>query len=408
MIVKKLKISNLKAYSESEFEFQPGMNLLVGVNGVGKTTALEALRICLSHILPGITASSNRKENFTESDIKIENDHLQIICDFEISYYPVNLQIELKRKENNSYKHTVKFTPDLEILTPRLSLREKQPNGIFFSTRRSLMVDREPTKGMIARGQSAAFSDALSSNREFNLRIFTDWIRSQIALGKEDSAILKSIEVLKNAIYHFLPGFSNLQLKQENGKYTFTIDKENTTLTVTQLSDGERGILSLVMDIARRLYLASPNIDDPLCEGNAIILIDELDLHLHPSWQRSIIPDLIRTFPNCQFIATSHSPQIIPALEPERIHIINSGEIIHPDRSLGMDTNWILKYLMEAHDRPDISAKAIAEVEQLIDEVELDEALEKIASWKKEGLDLPEWSVFEARIARFQILDNEK
>lgn len=403
MIIKKLHVTNLRAYKETEFEFQPGMNLLVGVNGVGKTTALEALQICLSQILPEITDFKDRKDNFKIDDIRIGNDSLKVTCDFELSKQPAKLVIDFKNELTTS-KPKISFFPELEKLSSNLTLSEKQPLGIFFSTKRSLMVDREPRKSMSAGGQAAAFAEALSINREFNLRVFTDWIRTQIILGKENPKILKSVKVLSEAIYRFLPGFSNLKLTHEDDKYMLTIDKGETTLYIHQLSDGERGVLALVMDIARRLYQANLGLEDPLQDGKAVVLIDELDLHLHPKWQRSIIENITRVFPNCQFIATSHSPQIIPALEPERIHIINNNEIIRPDRSLGMDTNWILKHLMESDDRPEVSINAIEEVEQLIDDIEFDQARELIEKYKSEGLDISEWVVFEARMSNLEIL----
>lgn len=419
MIIRKLHVTNLRAYKEAEFEFQPGMNLLVGVNGVGKTTALEALQNCLSQILPEITVSKNRKDNFSLNDIKIGSGNLQISCDFEINTQEFNLLIhrqkeKIRIKDNDTVRDHIEETPDFEKISPSLKAtfpqadkQKSQPVGIFFSTRRSLMTGSEPNKSTSAGGQAAAFAEALSINREFNLRVFTDWIRTQIALGKENPKILKSVEILSEAIYRFLPGFSNLQLTHEKDKYILTIDKGDTTLHFDQLSDGERGVLALVMDIARRLYQANPGLEDPLQDGKAVVLIDELDLHLHPKWQRSIVENLTRVFPNCQFIATSHSPQIIPALEPERIHIINNNEIIRPDRSLGMDTNWILKHLMESDDRPEVSINAIEEVEQLIDDVEFDQARELIEKYKSEGLDISEWVVFEARMSNLEILGED-
>lgn len=419
MIIKKLHITNLRAYKEAEFEFQPGMNLLVGINGVGKTTALEALQICISQILPEITVSKNRKENFSLNDIKIGTSNLQVSCDFEIDGNEFNLLIHrqketLKPKAIGVVRDQIEETPDIEKISPSLKAtfpqadkQKNQPVGIFFSTKRSLMIDREPAKAMSVGGQAAAFAEALSINREFNLRIFTDWIRTQIALGKENPIILKSVQVMGEAVYRFLPGFSNLQLKNEDGKYTLTINKGETTLHINQLSDGERGVIAVVMDIARRLYQANPGLKDPLTEGKALVLIDELDLHLHPKWQRSIVENLTRVFPNCQFIATSHSPQIIPALKPEKIHIINRNETIRPDRSLGMDTNWILKHLMESDDRPEISVKAIEEVEELIDNIEFEQARELIDKYKSEGLDISEWVIFEARMSNLEILGED-
>jgi predicted ATP-binding protein involved in virulence len=167
-------------------------------------------------------------------------------------------------------------------------------------------------------------------------------------------------------------------------------------------------MLAVAIEIARRLVLANPVSEDPVKSGDGVVLIDELDLHLHPKWQRSIAYNLVRIFPNCQFIATTHSPQIIPSLEPERIQIIELDKVFFPDRSLGMDTNWILKYLMESDDRPENASNAIAEIEQLIKEIEFEKARSKMAEYKKEGLDLPEWSIFEARIARLEIIDDQE
>src|SRR5690606_19957875 len=121
----------------------------------------------------------------------------------------------------------------------------------------------------------------------------------------------------------------------DDDQYTLTVDKGKTTLNINQLSDGERGVLALVMDIARRLYQANPGLNDPLKEGEAVILIDELDLHLHPKWQRSIVENLIRVFPNCQFIASTHSPQIIGEVEPKSITVIDNGTN-KPATSYGM------------------------------------------------------------------------
>ncbi|WP_160715350.1 AAA family ATPase [Chitinophaga solisilvae] len=376
MILKKIHITNLRAYSEAEFEFQPGMNLLVGINGVGKTTALEALRICLSQIQPEITASTNKKENFSANEIKIGNESLKVICDFELSNQPVKLEIDFKYETTTS-KPKITFLPELEKLSPLLSLEEIQPIGIFFSTRRSLMVDREPTKAMSAGGQAAAFADALSGNREFNLRIFTDWIRTQMVLGKENPDTLKSVEVLSEAIYRFLPGFSNLQLKNEDDKYTLTIDKGKTTLNIDQLSDGERGVLSLVMDISRRLYQANPGLKDPLKEGKAIILIDELDLHLHPKWQRSIVENLTRIFPNCQFIVSTHSPQIIGEVKPNSITIIDNGTN-KPASSFGMDSNRVLEEILDAPPRNEKVNELLNSLYKFIDDEKLHDAKEQI------------------------------
>jgi len=133
------------------------------------------------------------------------------------------------------------------------------------------------------------------------------------------------------------------------------IDKNNSTISLEQLSDGEKNLIALVGDIARRLAIANPTNENPL-KGEGIILIDEIDLHLHPSWQRMIIPKLIEVFPNCQFIVSTHSPQILSHVKAENIFLLNQTEnnifITKPTQSFGLNTDRILEDLMLVPARP--------------------------------------------------------
>ena len=104
----------------------------------------------------------------------------------------------------------------------------------------------------------------------------------------------------------------------------------------------------MVADIARRACLLNPHLGGAVLEETpGIVLIDELDLHLHPKWQRRIIGDLRRTFPKIQFIATTHSPQLIGQVKPDEILLLDAEETEetrHPGQSYGMDSNWIRTY----------------------------------------------------------------
>lgn len=421
MIIKKLNVSCLRTFAQAEFNFQPGMNLLVGVNGVGKTTALEALRICLSKVFPEITASKSRKEGFTSSDIKIGTDALDVSCQFEFNSTEFSLLLNKKKSsfiENypGSVRNTVTETPDLEQITPAplkslfkdAAKSRSQPICVYYSTTRSLIVDQIVKSNTAIGGQAAAFSDALNEKREFNLRIFASWYKAQEELGEENPKLLRHTAVLRDAVKSFLPEFDNLHVVTIDDAEQFVIDKNGIPLFIIQLSDGERGILTLLMDIARRLSQANPEADDPLQEGTGIILIDELDLHLHPKWQRTVVQNLTKTFPKLQFICATHSPQIIPSVEPEHVQLLRENEILVPDRTFGIDSNWILRFLMEADERPEESLSAIKEVEGLITDGEFEKARSQMGKFKRVGLDLPEWSMLEARIARLEIIDKEK
>jgi len=414
MRITKLQVANLRVFEQAEFEFSPGMNLLVGVNGVGKTTVLDALRICLSKILPKITSSRSRPLSFTHDDIRANSETLTINCTFELREAEFTLLIHKQRGGTVSYKpgvvrEQVLDTPDIEKFQPQFpavpnKAKEgpKQPLGLFFSIRRSLVSDISPSKTKAAGGQAGAFADALAS-RELRLAELAYWMRAQEDLGAERPLALKHLSALRQAAKSFLPDCDNLRA-EGSPKPRLFVEKQGITLDIRQLSDGERGLLALILDLARRLSQANPTVADPIKEGRAIILIDELDLHLHPKWQRTIVQGLTHTFPNCQFITTTHSPQIVAAVGPEQVLLLTDRGVVPPERTFGMDSNWILRHLMEAEDRPVEAIRAIRKVEKRIKEGEFEKAQEEIAANRRAGLDLPEWAIFEARMARMEIL----
>lgn len=405
---------NLRAFGQAEFEFMPGMNLLVGVNGVGKTTVLDSLRICLSKIIPDITKSRRRKIPFVDEDIRVQSDFITVNCTFELQDKDFTFFIHKNREssvplDSNNLREQVLTTPDKEGYNPPLSKSfynlkkaSSNPFGLFFSTRRSLVSDANISNKKAAGGQAGAYAEALVS-RELRLVEITHWMRAQEELRDERPLGLKHLSALQKAAEHFMPECKNLRA-ETSPKPRLIVEKAGTTLDLRQLSDGERGMFALVLDLAKRLSQANPQLDDPIRDGSAIVLIDEIDLHLHPKWQRTIVKQLTETFPKCQFIVTTHSPQIIAAVEPEQVLLLTNSVIILPDRTLGMDSNWILRHLMEADDRPAESSSAISEVESLIRDGNFSDARVAITKYRKNGLDLPEWSVLGARMARMELL----
>lgn len=413
MRIKRLQLANIRAFEQAEFDFREGMNLLVGVNGVGKTTVLDALCICLSKILPDITESRSRSLPFLEDDIRVGSNFMTVNCSFEFQGKNFSYLIHKNRESSvprNSDKprEQVWETPDKEECQPPLpSFKDvkkapEQPLGVFFSTRRSLISDALFTKASSAGGQASAFADALS-RRELRLQEIAHWMRAQEVQGAELPLALKHLSSLKAAAKCFLPECENLRAETAP-KPRLIVDKAGKELDIRQLSDGERGMFALVLDLAQRLSQANPKLEDPVTNGSAIVLIDEIDLHLHPKWQRTVVNQLTETFKNCQFIVTTHSPQIVASVEPEQVLLFKGDEVIRPDRTLGMDSNWILRFLMESDDRPPEASKAIKEVETLINEGDFEGARTKIAENRNAGLDLPEWSVLDSRMARMELL----
>ena len=167
-----------------------------------------------------------------------------------------------------------------------------------------------------------------------------------------------------------MPGFVNPHTELDPLCFMIDWENENKNLRIDQLSDGYRTTLAMVMDIASRIALLckhsannSPNIELAL-NTEGIVLIDEVDLHLHPSWQQRILPDLLRTFPGIQFIVTTHSPQVLSTVRRENIRVIGpdtTGRLIaEPPLAItyGQPSGDVLYSVMLVDEQPPVAEKA--------------------------------------------------
>ncbi|MCB0053187.1 MAG: AAA family ATPase [Caldilinea sp.] len=352
-------MAQVRVFEQAAFEFLPGMNLLVGVNGAGKSTVLDVLCKLLSRTLPKFTAARIKSIPFTADDIRVNRDALTTrltfaACGIDLDYlvHRPRADFRVDSKRQGEVRGQTYDVPTREELTPpnlpkHLSRQPAQPLALYFSTRRSLASDAGPSKASTAPGQAAAFADALSS-RELRVRELAEWWLAQAALAREKggSPFGRNLDVLTETVVRFLDGCTNLRAVAEPSP-TLLIDKSDGPLEVRQLSDGERSMIALVLDLAKRLAQANPKLDDPIRDGQAVVLIDELDLHLHPGWQRTIVQKLTSTFPNCQFIATTHSPQIIGEVRQDRIQIIAHGQVYSPTHSFGVDSSRVLEEILD-------------------------------------------------------------
>jgi predicted ATP-binding protein involved in virulence len=398
MQIKSLTLTQFRAFEQATFEFQPGMNLLVGINGVGKSSVLDALRISMSRVLPQFTAYQDRRINFEVDDIMTGRDQLAVEIKFQAFDIPFICNV------TRGKSHKVEFKPDNENILYPLRNADEQPLVVYFSTRRSVPIEKVINEKSSEGNQSAAFAEALI-HRMLRLREFADWWLVQQELLDEDARLAQQrLAVMKNVVTRFLDWCTNLRAVAEP-KTTLLLDKDGETIDVKQLSDGERGLLALVLDLARRLCQANPYLKDPLENGKAVVLIDEIDLHLHPRWQRTIVDQLTQTFPNCQFIATTHSPQIVGEVSADSILLLERNQQpLRPDQSLGMDTNWVLRYLMGATTRDSATEKALSRIADMIENEEYDEATDVIDVIRDKIGEFPDLVRLQTRIDRIRLL----
>lgn len=402
MIVTQIKLTNLRAIETATFRFQPGFNLIVGVNGVGKTSVLDALGVCLSAITKHLNQLRLHAESFNADDIRIGSNALSVECGVRLGKTEYTYLVHKPRETSSPHakgtgkpREQVHETPERnEFLgdspeAVRGDEKQGRPLALLFSTNRAVPSDRSPTKGSASGGFAAAYADAFS-NRELRLAEFAAWMQVQEALKDEQPAAKKVLAAFERAVKRFLPSYSKLRVEGD-GRPRLVINNGKTTLDVRQLSDGERGTLALVLDLTRRLAQANPELNDPAKEVEAIVLIDEIDLHLHPRWQRQIVVNLAEVFPKCQFIATTHSPQVIGEVEHDRIQIIADGEVYSPSHSYGVDSSRVLEEVMDARPRTGSVEELLSQLSKTISAKKYKQAHKIVAELAEQlGEDDPE------------------
>jgi len=220
---------------------------------------------------------------------------------------------------------------------------------------------------------------ALLASNNLNARKLLDSLKQRNVSKDDDNniwEIRKIKKILNQAINIFMDGYTDLSIDIEPN-FRLTVQKNNHRLNILQLSQGEKSLLALLLDIARRMVVLNPHLECPL-HSPGIIIIDELDLHLHPQWQRTIVQSLNEVFPNCQFVVSTHSPQVISEVKHDQVYILdrkNSGSVYSykPSQSYGLTSNEVLNELMSDDER------------QLIRTSEVDHQLNRIFKLISDG-----------------------
>jgi len=388
MRISHLQLHNFRGIRSLKFEFDPHMNVIAGVNGSGKSAILDCAAILLSRLTAGISSPKSGGRLYSEQDINNNSaaTNNSIGIEFEGRIYHWNLAKTRPGRphEESSVLSDVKAIA--EIVQARLSEQNEAsvPLAVFYPVNRAVLDIPLRIRGRHQFDQLAAYSGALTAQNNF--RVFFEWYRDREDLENEqyrryrESPLFsespqhdRQLEAVRRAIPQFLPGFSNLHIKRMPLRMVVT--KGNDELLVNQLSDGEKCMLAMVGDLARRLALANPSVTDPL-HSAAVVLIDEIELHLHPGWQRRVIPALQATFPNCQFVLTTHSPQVVSEVPSKQIWVLDPQGTTaeHPRGAYGLDSNRILEDVMEVPERPAKVKGRLAELFRQIDENRLQEA----------------------------------
>ena len=344
MKLQQATIENYRAIESLEMRLHPQLTVLHGDNGHGKTSVLSAIAVGLA-VIPRIamnmalgTAPRRSYPDFLDSDFRKAGEpkvSLKTTTGEQWHWRRTRSgqstgDLQHKRSLEPAIKEIVQ--QDIARLWPVLDL----PIVAFYDTDRAVGTIRKPARpgrndnrgGRYIR--YPALDGALAPQTDFQALFdwFYDRENEEIRQQRERRSFDykdPSLDAVRQAIEAMLPGISRPRMAANPFRFVVSAvsvsesgETGTQTLELEQLSGGYRIVLALAADLARRMAQGNPHLDDPL-QSEAIVLIDEVDLHLHPSWQQRVLPDLMRTFPNAQFIVSTHSPQVLTTVMPEHI-----------------------------------------------------------------------------------------
>jgi len=366
--IKKLKLTHFRLIDQLNITFNKDINVIIADNGAGKTTILDAIAIGFGAMLtkfPNVSGIT-----FKKSDLRINSEN---------KLEPF-MRIEIESTENVLWDRTYKrdSTKKTSLLIPKATgLKELNhfidtiidnenedipyvmPLIIYYGTNRAVF-DSPVRKGHFKKSfnRFEALNGVLKSDANFHR--FFQWFDTMENLERRKqqerqdfSYKLNELTAVREAIESMLPKFKNPRIEINPLRFMIDWEQEEGSIKkfqIEQLSDGYRTVLAMVMDISSRMSQANPELGN---HSPAIIMIDELDLHLHPKWQQTILSDLTRTFPNAQFIVTTHSPQILSTVKKEYIFILEKGSMKKPFQNpYGKRSVVALEDLMDSSSMP--------------------------------------------------------
>lgn len=338
MKINQISLVNYRCFESRTFPFHPEFNLIVGVNGTGKTALLEALSVALSTWLLGFR---NKPDNssLSKDDVRLSYQevsgrvktaqHWPILIDAQGTVFDKNISWERSKESENGNVRYGKAS-DLISLAKEADKKLRADNIVtlpliaYYGTMRLWQEPRKLKQESTIQGPEALSQQEKTSrltgyrhsvDPRISVRNLVSWFAKEawatFQNGGEESV---SLQVVRDAILGCIDGADRLFFDAKRGELLFDI-ADHEIQPFANLSDGQRCMLALVADLAQKAVGLNPHLgNDVLTQTPGVVLVDELDLHLHPKWQRRVVEDLRKTFPSLQFICTTHSPFLIQSL----------------------------------------------------------------------------------------------
>jgi predicted ATP-binding protein involved in virulence len=410
MFIARIEIENFKSLKSVMVDLDPRVNVFAGVNGAGKSTLIGVVHLMFQRYISTMRSGRGAARGPMLREVRNGCDrvHLLVTAEDEDTIFTWRMDRVFKGL------HSRTTDQDLDQLKAFIQRQETAleepataniPLIVTYPVGRAIIDIPLRVRTRDESTQAAAFQ-ATALNQPRNFRSFFAWFREREDYENEQMRDNKAyqdpqLSAVRKAVERLMPGFADLRVMRK--PLRMVVSKDGERLEIDDLSDGEKGLLALVGDLARRMSLANPGLEKPL-EGRGIVLIDEIELHLHPAWQRHVVHGLLAAFPNVQFIFTTHSPQVISELRPEQTFLLKGGEAFNVDRSYGMESTQVLRELMGDPGRPQEVVDAIEKLYAELDEGDLEDGERQLVALESEVGDDPSLTLARARLRRGKVL----
>ena len=383
-----LHMKDFRATRDLEIRFEPDVTVIVGRNGAGKTSILDALAAMI-----GLLRARSHVPNNSSIGLR------PFLGDVREGERNASLEMEYTVGTSEAHKLAIRIDQngrideislrDLDALPKQTSLPYyRQDRGFSAGPQAEyglptadmfdpdVVQDRSFEKDFQAIGDLAAWWDRRDTQEARRVRDGDQNYRDP------------QLEAIRNLVEK-IDSFSNIFFDSISSPAGLHVIKDDGTLVhVGSLSGGERSYLILLADLARRLQVFAP--DKSLEDISAIVLIDEIELNLHPAWQSEIVPVLSEVFASCQLIVTTHSPQVLSGVESRQVRIVEvdasdgSSKVTVPLSTRGRTSNYLLEGVLGSSERfPPVDA-LVGEFNEAIDGGDTETAAARLAELEEQ------------------------
>lgn len=377
MNIRYIAIQNFRGFEKFQSKLNPRLTVVVGNNGAGKSTLLDALAIAAGSFFSGLDGVPGT--GIAQEDVTCKSFDMGTVIDLQQQFPSVisaqgevgHQEIEWMRSLNSSTGRTTTIDAKAIIAVAekyQARIREGDIGVIlpiisYYGTGRlwAQKKEKKSTDPLVQFSRLSGYIDCLAaeSNEKLMLKWFEKMTIQQAQRGKT-SPELNAVEKAVSSCFAGITGARDVVTQfnlDTHGLDILYTDRngEKIRMPMKNLSDGYKNTIGIIADIAYRMAVLNPQLLDSVLEDTpGIILIDEIDLHLHPRWQQRILHDLQTLFPKVQFIVSTHAPSVINSVKAENLLVLsNQGEVQTPPCEVyGKDANYILDGVMEASRRP--------------------------------------------------------